>query len=103
MPTLDPERRRANERRRYARIMATPEGREKLAGKARRISPSWLRCALDILCADADSVILKGEAVIVQAEWTRWAPMRFSAGSREDNLREAIVCRAHYRRTHPND
>ena len=59
------------------------------------------------LMADAGAVVQlvqgRGNPVIVTAAWTRWAPMRFTSRSLSISLREAIDCREHYRRAHPND
>lgn len=63
--------------------------------------------ALEELMADTGAVVQlvqgRGHPVVVTAAWTRWAPMRFTSRSLSISLREAIDCREHYRRAHPND
>lgn len=104
MPALDPETRRETWRRYYSRVMATKDGREGRAARERQRRPSWLGRAVEELISDPDaSVTITGRSVTVQAQWTGWAIKRFDRGSLAASMSEAIACRAHYRRAHPND
>lgn len=104
MPALDPEVRRETWRRYYVRTMATKDGREGRAARERDRRPSALGRAVQELIADPGaSMTITGRSVAVQAQWTGWAIKHFENGSLAASLREAIACRAHYRRAHPND
>ena len=104
MPALDPETRRETWRRYYGRVTSTKEGREGRAARERERRPTWLGQAVQELIGDAGaSVTITGRSVAVQAQWTGWAIKRFDRGSLAASMREAVACRAHYRRAHPND
>lgn len=104
MPARDPETRRETWRRYYDRKMATKDGREVRAARERERRPSWLGKAVQELIGDPGAALtISGRSVAVQAQWTGWAIKRFDGTSLAASMREAVACRAHYRRTHPND
>lgn len=104
MPALDPETRRETWRRYYARVTSSQEGRDGRAAIERSRRPSWLWKAIEELTSDdGASVTITGRSVAVQAQWTGWAIKQFEGGSLAACLREALACRAFYRRAHPND